>query len=481
MNPQLLGAAANPALPADLVERLISLADPEIAEELACRPDLSRAQALVLGDRVPECAPLLARLGHLAAADIDPVARPDAALALLEEGRGGPEFARVLVRSAMVEHRARLAECPGLPGDVVDVLTSDADERVVAELALWATAEVTARLAEHPHTMVRRAVACNEATSPAILAALVTGEGFPPLEECERCAEAHYDAGAVRYAALLNPSTPVEAVVPQVNHDEVWPGWGLTARTDLPSETYELLAGHPVPGIRDAVAKNPAISDGLLRRLAEDEVDFVRRSVARNPRIPLDLLERLTTTTRIGSGLLPRIAAATEAETDHLARWRNPVLRMFVAERRDLPPAVRDALAADPDAKVIKSVAPHPGLDESQLRSMARRHGARVYAKVAANQAAPSSLLEELANKAAPVRKALREIARHPNATDPALRICLTDVQARVLAAGHPALAPSALADLLDHPDERVAEAAAANPALPQSLLREVVRAAQLS
>ncbi|MER7175012.1 hypothetical protein [Streptomyces mesophilus] len=481
MNPRLLGAAANPALPADLVERLISLADPDVAEELACRPDLSRAQVLALRDRVPGCAALLARSGRLTEADIDPVARPESALALLEEGEGGPEFARVLVRSTVVAHRERLAACPGLPGDVVDILSSDADEQVVAELALWATAEVTARLAGHPHAMVRRAVACNEATSPAILAALVAGEGFAPLEECERCAEVYNDADAVRDAALLNPSTPIEAVLPHVNHEAVWPGWGLAARADLPPQTYELLAGHPMPGVRDAVAKNPAIADGLLRRLAEDGHDSVRRSAACNPRVPLDLLERLTTTTKIGPGLLPRIAAATEAETGHLARSRNPVLRMCVAERRDLPPAVRDALAADPDAKVVKSIAPHPGLDESQLRSMARRHGTRVYAKVAANQAAPASLLEELANNAAPVRKALREIARHPNATDAALRICLTDIRARVRAAGHPALAPSVLADLLDHPDGQVAEAAAANPALPLVLLREVVLAAQLS
>ncbi|WP_307814234.1 hypothetical protein [Streptomyces sp. N35] len=128
-------------------------------------------------------------------------------------------------------------------------------------------------------------------------------------------------------------------------------------------------------------------------------------------------------------------------------------------------------------------VTPFPGsaaLWPSQLRSLTHRHGTRVYAKVAENRAAPSSLLEEMAAMASPVRKALRAIARHPNATDVALRSCLTDVRARVPAAGHPALEPSVLVDLLDHPDWQVVEAAAANPALPPTRMREAVGAAQL-
>jgi len=122
---------------------------------------------------------------------------------------------------------------------------------------------------------------------------------------------------------------------------------------------------------------------------------------------------------------------------------------MLVAARRDLPAETRDTLAADPDAKVLKSVAPHPGLSEARLRAMADRHSVRVIAKVAANPDASPALLEELARHQPPVPKALREIARHRNATAPALLACLVDKQARPIAAGHPALPPQVIVELL--------------------------------
>lgn len=69
---------------------------------------------------------------------------------------------------------------------------------------------------------------------------------------------------------------------------------------------------------------------------------------------------------------------------------------MLVAQRRDLPPALRNRLVSDPDAKVVKALAPHPGLTEAQLRAMVDRHGVHVLAKVATNPDAPPALLEHL-------------------------------------------------------------------------------------
>jgi hypothetical protein len=148
---------------------------------------------------------------------------------------------------------------------------------------------------------------------------------------------------------------------------------------------------------------------------------------------------------------------------------------MLLAERRDLPPVVRDALANDLDAKVVKSIAGHPGLSEAQLRAMVERHGSRVIAKVAANPETPSALLEYLTGHMAPVRKALREVARHRNATGPALLACLTDRQARPWAASHPALPPRTIIELLADHDWQVVEAAAANPSLPPAVMAELI------
>ncbi|WP_226874642.1 hypothetical protein [Microbispora sitophila] len=85
-----------------------------------------------------------------------------------------------------------LAENPALPSDLVDRLVTIADEDIAVSLAgradltrVQAVAlvsrdeEIAARLAEHPHAEVRRSVAANEATPPAVLAALLTGEYVP--------------------------------------------------------------------------------------------------------------------------------------------------------------------------------------------------------------------------------------------------------------------------------------------------------------
>ncbi|WP_409467281.1 hypothetical protein [Streptomyces sp. HC307] len=432
MNHVLCGLAANAALPFELVDRLISVADTDIAESLAGRADLSHEQAVALASQIGESAVRLAYEGRLTAADVDPVARPQAALALLDEGAGDLEWARLLAADPEVERREKLASCPGLPSAVREMLATDPDVRVVAELALWTTADMAARLARHPHAEVRRAVAANEATPPDVLAMLITGEGLPPAERClvcdgeetpfvhdARCSRLDCDlrsgascAGShestvleMAELALQNPATPVEAVVRFADHPSMLLRCRLAARPDLPPEVGARLADDPVPGVRADLAGNPAIDDALIRTLATDRGHDVQRRLAYNPRVPLDVLSCLAGAVKIGPTLLPRIAAASPTEVKELSRSSNPAVRMLLAERRDLPAEIRDALAADPDAKVVKSIAPHPGLLETQLRSMVERHGVRVVAKVATNPDAPSALLEDLTSEVPPAAR----------------------------------------------------------------------------
>ncbi|MFF8406673.1 hypothetical protein ACF06P_34210 [Streptomyces sp. NPDC015684] len=82
----------------------------------------------------------------------------------------------------------------------------------------------------------------------------------------------------------------------------------------------------------------------------------------------------------------------------------------------------------------------------------------------------------ELTRHEPPVQKVFREVARHRDATVPALLACLTDSRARQLAAAHPALPPSVLTGLLADDDHRVAEAAAANPSLPAGVMADLLR-----
>jgi hypothetical protein len=496
----LCGLAANEALPPELVGRLIAVADPEIDDALAGRADLGHDQAVDLGARDEHKAIRLAYEGRLTAADVDPRAQPLAALALLDQGSGDPDWARLLARDPDAERRAKLAACPGLPPDVWETLAADPDAEVVAELAWSTTADLAARLAGHPHAEVRRAVAANEATPPHVLAMLISGDGLPPAERClvcdghaipythdPHCPDADCDlrSGAVctgphestfhelAEQALRNAATPVGVLVGFADHPSMLLRCGLAARRDLPPQTALRLARDPVPAVRADLAENPAIDDAVIRALAADLGHTVRRSLARNPHVPLDVLSQLAASTRTGAGPLPRIASASPAEIEELSRSSNPAVRMLLAERRDLPAAIRDALADDPDAKVAKSIARHPGLSEVQLRSMVERHGVRVVAKVAANPECPPALLEDLAHRLPPAHKALREIARHPAATAPALLPCLADRQTRWIAAGHPALPPSMIVRLLTDGDWRVAEAAAANPSLPPAVMAE--------
>lgn len=502
VNHLLCGLAANPTLPSELVDRLIAVADDDVDHDLAGRADLSRAQAVALASRAEATGVRLAYQGRLTAADVDPVAQPLVALALLDEGAGRAEWAALLAADPVVGHREKLAACPGLPADVVETLAADTDVQVVAELALWAAEpEVAARLAGHPHAEVRRAVAANEATPADVLAALVVGEGLPPARRCLVCdredppfthgpdcartdcdlrpgasCDGSHDSTAhdMLRAALANPATPAEAVAGFADHPSMLLRRALAARTDLPPEAYARLAEDSVSGVRADLAGNSAIDETLIRALADDADTDVRRALAHNPRVPLDVLAQLVATTRIGVLLLPRIASATAAEIEELARSPYAAVRMLLARRRDLPDAIRDALADDPDAKVVQAVAPHPGFPEARLRAVVDRHGVQVVARAAANPDAGPALLEHLARHSPPARKALREIARHPHATAPALVLCLEDERARPLAAGHPALPPRVIAELLTDPDGWVAEAAAANPSLPPTALREL-------
>ncbi|CAM5341602.1 hypothetical protein SGLAM104S_08679 [Streptomyces glaucescens] len=57
----LCGLAANPALPTELIDRLIDIADSDLAGDLADRTDLSREQASALAARSEEAAMMLVR------------------------------------------------------------------------------------------------------------------------------------------------------------------------------------------------------------------------------------------------------------------------------------------------------------------------------------------------------------------------------------------------------------------------------------
>jgi hypothetical protein len=416
----LHGLAQNPALPPDLVDRLIATGEPDVLHTLAGRSDLTATQRHALGER----------------------------------GVQLPE-----------------------PGPI--------DES----------------LARHPHVAMRRELAGDSSTPPHLLEALATEDGIRGIEQCdgyecpgavdpakphrpgvgigtstiECCDGTHREAIAgLHYSLTANPTTPAHAVAAFVNHPSRFLRRELAARTDQPQAVYSSLAADPDANVRAALAANPAIGAAIVDLLAADPDVDVRAALATNPAIGAAIADLLAADSDAGVRhclLVSQIATASVEALDSLARSPDATVRMLVAERVDLPRHLVDLLATDPDAKVLKTLAPNPALTERQLRAMLAAHGARVAGFIAANPACSPQLLEDLP----PVRKALRAIATHPNATPTALLRCLDDPKARADAAGHASLPADVIVALLDHPDGLVADAAAANPRLPLSVMAALV------
>jgi hypothetical protein len=487
---RLYGLAANTALTADLLDRFVEVADADLCLELAERDDLSPSQLRALVVRGgADTVVRLVRRRLVGAADVDQ-GDPEVALALVDEGHAPDSWDRVLADHADSSVRAGVAAAAGVPVDVLTRLAGDPDTHVAAGVALSPalTADVAERLAGHPHLAVRCALARNELTPTSLLAALGTDGSLPPARFCYGCdgtaepipgmeCRGGHEGALVdlRHAVVENPATPSGVATANVDHPAMWVRWALAVRPDLSQQAYARLAGDPVPGVRGCVAENPAIGEGLIRAMAGDGTYDVRRRLAHNPCVPLDVLADLAPVTRIGPTLLPRIAAATPDEVEVLARSPVAALRMLLAARPDLPPAVVDLLAGDPDAKVLKAVAPNPLLTDRQLRAMVSRHGTRVIAGVARNPTCGPGLLHDLATHVPPVQRAYRTIAAHPNVDAATLLLCLRDHQARPIAARHPALPAATVTALLVDADDRVTEAAAANPSLPRSAIERLL------
>ncbi|MBV1853138.1 hypothetical protein [Catellatospora tritici] len=488
--------AGNPALPSAVVDRLIGLADDYIGYELADRTDLSRDQVLRLARHggAPIAIRLLQR-GLLTPEEVDD-SDPRILVALADLGPIAADRVRPAATSPDPAVRAALAETAHLPTELLALLAEDRDLDVVVEAA--SSPRLTDALAEtlvaHPHVSVRRALACNERTPVHLLVALAdralpAAEHCPvcdgtanPIAEYWTCDGSHGSAlDELDFALVLNPHTPAETVCRFATHPDMHLRWRLAERDDLPQEVYRLLARDPIPGVRSDLAENPAIGEDIIRELAADPFPNVRRLLAHNPAVPLDVLTELAGSAKIGPTLLPRVAAATEAEIEALATSRNPVARMLAAERRDLSPRLVDQLAQDADARVLKSVADNPMVAVSRMWEMATGHGPRVAARLAQNPACPPDLLLHLAECSPPARKALRHIAEHPHAPAAALLICLADEKARAYAAGHPALPPHTIVELLADADLSVAGDAAANPALPVSAMHDLTRSDPLA
>ncbi|MFJ9951819.1 hypothetical protein [Kitasatospora sp. NPDC091207] len=463
-SPELSGLAENPSLPQRLLDHLTTVADEDLCEALVRRDALTARQARNLARRSDPWTlrELIAR-GALPLQDIPP---DDPWSAVAAAGRADVPAAWIhdLARHSDASVRVALVEYGGHSEDLLALLADDSHLAVVCAVAESAAlpARLARRLAARPVLPVRDALARNTATPPDVLAALLANGGGPPVERCGRCADlpracGDHEAGvqALRTAALQNPATPATGLEQFRDSPDVRVRAALAGRPDLSDELYRRLATDPDDLVRREAAANPAVGEPLIRVLAADPDRSVRTAVTANPALPMSLLTRLAPAVRLGTGLWPRVAAASPEELRDLARSTTAQLRAMAATRPDLPADLAAALARDADPSVAKRVATHPALAPHLLHGLAERHGPSLYPSLARNPRCPPDLLHTMAVTTALGHDALLAVAQHPSASAATLRLCL------------------------ESPYERVRAAAAANPALPVAAMVRLLEAAR--
>ncbi|MDF9812334.1 hypothetical protein [Streptomyces sp. SPB162] len=487
---QLCGLAENEALPRRLLARFIDRADEDLLGELATRTDLGPELRRALVERGG--GPVRQTLIWAGSLPLEEVPRddPKVALAALVSGLAPLSWAAELAVCPDRDVRCEVAVLEQDLGETFYVLAGDPDHEVLRELALNAAlpSDLMEKLARHPSTAVRSALARNDQVPARILTGLLADGGSPPPTMCGSCHtvadpdERRAQCGdhtpgilEIQLSALQNPATPPDGMAALVSLPEPWQRGLIAERSGLAEEVYAVLADDADALVRRALAGNPAVPGPLLRRLAGDPAPEVRRAVGANPAITLDLLVSLAARQNLAREIPPRIAAASEDELRLLAASPVAQVRALAAVREDLPADLLTGFAADPDAGVAKRIAPHPSLTADHLLAIVERHGPSVYSAVATNPHCPADLLHRMALDSRAVRKALRPIARHPSATAETLLICLEHRDGCRFAVRHPALPAEVVVELLGHPDWNVASGAAENSALPTAVMERLL------
>ncbi|MFD7734641.1 hypothetical protein ACFV6F_30200 [Kitasatospora phosalacinea] len=470
----LAGLAENPALPADLVDRL--LAAPHHRYALARRPDLTEPQLAALIDRDAHAVALNRhlppQLRRRLAAHPDPSVRVALIVSATDSDEDRDLFERFAADPAPGV-RKELAESDRTPADLRARLAHDPDPDVRAALAQWWTT------APEP---VRRTL-------------LTDPEGSVRAAAC-----------ATYFRRLPHPVPPAD-LVPALLADPLTRA-GAAAHCDPATTDLERLATDPDPDVRRALATHPGLPAALCGRLAADPRALVRLAVLTRPDTPA--AERAALHDSVTGPFEPPgedvdEETAFELELDHIGvgieLWMlhlpwvtadplphldspHPVFRRAAAASPDLPAEARARLLADPDNEVALAAArssPDP-IDPVTAERLDREHRPRKRMRWRPADAYPLPVetLRRLADDPAPRMRLLAP--RDPDLPADLLERLAGDPEERVrrAAASHPALTPALLRALLDDPSPSVQRAAAANPALPADEIRARLDAAGL-
>ena len=325
------------------------------------------------------------------------------------------------------------------------------DARLCCGESLGLDADPLTGLADDPRAPVRRAVATDDRTHPAVLARLAEDGNYwvrqaacrnphlpPKVLSLLRAAGSTADLSGF---ADPDPTLPAE-VLAQLARGGEWARRLVARHPATPAEALQRLASDPLPGIRRQVAVHPSVPSDLLYHLLEDEAAEVRQAASAHPRSPREhvlLLER-------AEQLDPTLAAPAL----RLLAAGGPWARQQAARHPATPPDVLAQLGADRLWPIRAAVAANPAVPSSVLLVLARRGGASLLPTLLANPSCPAEVLVGLADT--------------------------EDLAVLVPLLGHANLPPACLARLAEHGSSWVREQVGQHPRLPAAARSRLCR-----
>lgn len=475
----LEGLAVNPAVPADLLLRLLEppyeSAWPALASRRAPFPD--EVAAAIVGHLDPRVRRALAR---------NPFVDPEVRGLLVDDSHW-------LVRLLLATRPDRTRPVRPLPAWVVDRMLTTYDNEGIGELVLSGqiSHEVQLSYARHPMASIR-AMALNrwESLSADERAALLNDPHPQVRGSARRRLEAD-DAAAMerRLGPLPAPRNHASSLIlvnyrlsravvdwllSDPDHDENH--WVLAHNYSTPPDVVAALVGHPDPKVRQELAYRDDLAPAHVKVLACDPDPHVRTAVSLRPE--LDERERAAIDWTIdadedfGPSEHHLIAACDPVVSDAYARSCHPLLRRRAARDPALPAALVAVLARDEDPGVRTLLAHnHPAPPPELLLRSYLDHRSRAPDLLTEHPRFPvAGLAERFADAEEPGERLLAVLdpGLAPEAADRFTRD--PDAAIRARAARHPRLPGDRLLALLD--DEDLARYAAANPALPVTEMR---------
>ncbi|MEV5238511.1 translation initiation factor 2 [Streptomyces cinnamoneus] len=478
MTALLDGLAVNPAAPADLLLRLL---EPEyesawyaLASRRASFP--AEVTAAIVGHPHPRVRGALAR---------NPFVDPEVRGLLVDDSDW-------MVRGRLAARPDRTRPVRPLPDRVIDRMLTTYDDDELQELIfsrqisfrfqlscirhrlpsvrlmamnVWAflSADERAALLKDPHPQVRASVESMLETDDAEAMERRLG----PLP-----ARRNHGTGLILVNYRLS-RTVVDWLLSDTHPDNPWV---LAHNYSTPPDVVAGLVAHPDPEVRLEIARRGDLAPGLVKLLGRDLDPSVRTAISLRPELSEDERAAIDYAVDTDQDFGPyehhAHPAPDPAVSAAYARSRHPLLRRRAARDPALPPALVELLAGDDDLGVRVLLAHnHPAPPpELLLRSYLEHQGGFRDLLLEHARFPVAGLGVRFADAETPGERRLAVLDPQlaPGTADRLTRD--PDAAIRAEAARHPRLPAERLLALLA--DEELGRHAAANPALPVTVMR---------